>query len=94
MAHIRLAEITRDAMANKVEAAADKMMRHFERTYTKKKDPAEYKGMLAMGRDDKSALYQIARHIRDGRFDLAAMQADRMDTAARDEIPTTVYDLL
>ena len=96
MAHIRLMEIarTRNEMAEKVRDSADAMMKRFERDFTKAKDPDHYVRMLKMGRQDKKDLYQIAKHIDAGRFDLADNLAWKMDTAARDEIPKHVYDML
>lgn len=95
MAHIRMTSLiieSLDKLADRVRDAADKMMRSFERRYTKTKDPDMYKEMLAMGKADKKDLYKIATEIGKGRLDLASKLAFDMDTAARNIIPDSVMN--
>ncbi len=82
----------RSAAADKVRAAADKMLKQFERTY-KKKD-VDDREMLIMGRKDKKDLYKVATYIDQGRLDLAGKLADSMDTASRELIPAAVWSWL
>ena len=94
MAYMKLTEGTRAAMADKVRDAADKDWSRAQKTWTKEKDERNYKEMLAMHKQDKKDLYQIADHIDSGRLDLAGKLAMKIDTGARDNIPSSVFDMI
>jgi hypothetical protein len=51
-------------------------------------------GMMAMYAGDARDMFDIAAKMEAGNFVAAMRQAQSMDTAARDEIPTEVYKFL
>ncbi len=74
--------------AREIETATEEML---DKGTTNFKDDA---AMINMFRDDARDLRQVADWLREGRLDYALATAMNLDTAARDEIPGSVWNLM
>jgi hypothetical protein len=81
-------KLDRLSSANKLEAAAWKYYQDGIAIFY------ESVGMVTMFREDLTKFLNLAQMIRLGDIKNARLYASRMETAAREEIPTSVWGLL
>ena len=81
-------KVNYSALAKRVITTAEAMLKSSKSHYQGQPD------MIKMFEDDHRDLLFVAKLIKKGDLRGAAQKAWQMDTAARDEIPTDVYDVL
>lgn len=77
----------------RVQKLIDTMQKAAEAKFAQAKKQTEA-DMMAMYAADARDMFKIAEMMQDGNYEAARTKADRMDTAARDEIPEEVYNFL